>query len=277
MRAFIKQRTRFVFHEPHMRWIPVFDNVVSLCVLFVSIVSPVEITMTTEITFSMAYGIGLLCNVVFFADFLIKLFRTYRESFSAGGRWVKNRKKIIQHYARGWLLVDVLSFIPFDLPFALGTMDAGGFESTLRLLNLVKLIRVLKLIYALPRILGWLAARFGWSNALCEIVKFSLMLLLLIHYLACWWVWTGLNWTPTEGTTVCLAYEADGETCADYDEQPWIVYYSMDTYPMYRLYAVATYVSIVAIFGGVSSVSPQNFLEYCTLTMMMFAGGMAWA
>ena len=46
---------------------------------------------------------------------------------------------------------------------------------------------------------------------------------------------------------------------------------------MHRLYAVSVYVSIVAIFGGVSSVAPANFVEYCALSFMMMVGGLAWA
>ena len=90
------------------------------------------------------------------------------------------------------------------------------------------------------------------------------LLMLMIHYLACVWVYTGLRWERTEGVSTG-------------DEQSWIDAYGMRNYAMHRLYAVAIYVSIVAIFGGVSSVSPQNFAEYVTLTTMMFTGGMAWA
>ena len=54
-------------------------------------------------------------------------------------------------------------------------------------------------------------------------------------------------------------------------EKSWIVAYGMEGYEMHRLYAVSIYVAIVAIFGGVSSVSPQNFFEFICLSVMMLS------
>ena len=268
MRALVKKSRKRVFHPLTSRWLPVFDNAVGMCVLFVSVVSPVDITMGGRSSLTMVYLIGLVCNIVFFCDFLIKLNRVYREKRALGGRYVKDRRKILRNYLRGWLVVDLLSSIPFDLPFALGMADAGDFTRTMRLLNLIKLLRVFKLIETLPLMLAFLTQRRGWSNAGTEILKFGMLLLLMVHYLACLWAYTGLNWEATEGSTIM---EGPGA------EKSWIEAYHMEDYGMHRLYAVSTYVAIVAIFGGVSSVTPKNFAEYCVLTSMMFIGGMAWA
>ena len=106
--------------------------------------------------------------------------------------------------------------------------------------------------------------RAAGADVPAELLKFGIIFVLLTHYLACLWAFVGLNWEPTEGVS--------GE-----DEKSWIDAYGMLHYPLHRLYGVAFYVSIVAIFGGVSSVAPQNFLEYVSLTCMMFVGGLTWA
>ena len=70
---------------------------------------------------------------------------------------------------------------------------------------------------------------------------------------ACLWTFTGLKYVPS------AAGKAAGEST-------WIEEQGMDVYVdlgyTHRLYAVGTYVSIVAVFGGVSSVSPQNYYEF---------------
>ena len=261
MRELIRTKQSFVLLPQRHKWLTILDNVTSCCVLYVTVVTPLDITLRSSIEFNVTYSLNLVCNAVFFVDFLVKLNRAHRDKRSLGGRWVKDRRKILLRYLRGWMLVDILSFLPFDLPFALGLVEETAFATVLQLLGLIKLLRILKLISALPLLLNVLIQRFNWSNAATELLRFGLLLLLLIHYLACLWVYVGFNWTPTEG----LSSE---------DEMPWIDAYGMRHYTVFRLYAVATYVSIVAIFGGVSSVYPQNYGEYVALTIMMFVGGM---
>ena len=135
------------------------------------------------------------------------------------------------------------------MPLCLLWPLAGEFTQTMRLLNLIKLLRVIKLIETLPIMLGFLNSRFGWSHAGTEIFKFGLMMLLMIHYLACAWAFTGLNWEPTAGSTITEGLGA---------EQSWIDAYGMSNYEMHRLYAVSVYVSIVAVFGGVGSVTDSR-------------------
>mmetsp|Transcript_32450 Transcript_32450/g.85183 ORF Transcript_32450/g.85183 Transcript_32450/m.85183 type:complete len:695 (+) Transcript_32450:3-2087(+) len=266
MRAHIRRHHKLIFHPARHKWLTYFDNFVGGCVLFVSMVSPVDITMSTgdEIELSTVYLIGLFCNFVFALDCFIKLNRAYRDKTTSGARWIKDRRMIFLHYLRTWLVIDVLSSIPFDLPFALGMADAGNFTKTLRMANLVRLLRVVKLISTLPLMLTFMRSRLNWSNAATEILKFGILLLLMIHYLACLWAYTGLNWEATEGVT------SDGE-------QSWITANNMQGYAMHRLYAVSIYVAMVSMFGGVSSIAPQNFAEYVILTAMIFTGGMAWA
>ena len=125
MRLLIRQRQRYLFHPNKDRWLPWFDMLVGFCVLFITVVSPVDITMKDETTFSMVYAMGLICNAIFFCDFLVRLNRVYRDKRSLGGRWVKDRRRIFTHYLRGWFAIDLLSSIPFDLPFALKLVEEG--------------------------------------------------------------------------------------------------------------------------------------------------------
>ena len=87
----------------------------------------------------------------------------------------------------------------------------------------------------------------------------------MVHLMACAWGCVGLNWYPTEGLTV------------DEIERPWIEAYGYVGISTHRIYLLSMYVSVTAMFGGVSSITPQNFAEYMLLTTMMFLGSMVWA
>ena len=86
----------------------------------------------------------------------------------------------------------------------------------------------------------------------------------MAHILACAWGWVGLNWTPTPGDSL-------------ESEASWIDHYGMHEYSARRLYFVSMYVSVLAMFGGVGSITPQNFMEYSVLTAMLLFGSMVWA
>jgi len=78
------------------------------------------------------------------------------------------------------------------------------------------------------------------------------------------WAFLGLNWAPTEGFSL-------------ESEQAWVDAYGFTTYSTTRLYAVSLYVAVVSMFGGVGSISPQNYPEYVLLTAMMICGSLVWA
>ena len=84
-------------------------------------------------------------------------------------------------------------------------------------------------------------------------VQFMSVIVFIVHLLACAWAYCGLNWTRTEGKT------SDEETT-------WILagngVHSFVGYDATRLYSVSLYVAVVAMFGGVGSVQPQNYAEY---------------
>ena len=262
MRRHIRQMRSRVWTSP--RWISLLDMLVGFCTLFVSIVSPVDVTMSRQAKFGTVFLVGVISNAVFGFDCLVRFNRAYRDETSKGGRWVRNRRKICMRYLKGWFVIDVIAAMPLDLPFILGILDASSSGMAVRLVSLLRLVRCLKVIQVVPIVMNILLTRLAVSNSNAELLKFGIIFVLLTHYLACLWAFVGLNWEPTEGVS--------GE-----DEKSWIDAYGMLHYPLHRLYGVAFYVSIVAIFGGVSSVTPQNFVEYVALSVMMLLGGLTWA
>jgi len=225
----------------------------------------VDVTMSRSPSMNIVTMIGLACNGVFAIEVLTRFNRAYRETTSkGGGRWVRNRPLIIKHYLKTWFIIDVIAACPLDMPFVLGILDMSQPGALVRFVALLRVVRCMKVLHVLPTVIDILTTKLSLTNSSAELFKFAIMLVLLVHYLACFWCFVGLNWEPSEDSSAV-------------HEQPWIQAYGMEDYSMHRLYAVSMYVSIVAMFGGVSSVSPQNFVEYCALSSMMLVGGFTWA
>tara|TARA_B110001452_G_C15232388_1_gene426830 strand:+ start:798 stop:2603 length:1806 start_codon:yes stop_codon:yes gene_type:complete len=131
----------------------------------------------------------------------------------------------------------------------------------------VRLIKLLRILRA-SRIISRWKDYVGLSFAQVTMIEFVTMTVFLVHMMACLWAYIGINWQPTNGTTL------DFETT-------WIQFYGFDEYEergdLMRVYNIALFTSIVAMFGGVGSITPQNYAEYGVLSVMMLFGSFVWA
>lgn len=144
MRSHIKNTRRRVWFPNGQGGLPWLDPFVIISVLFISIVSPVEVTMRREVKANTLFWVAIGCNVVMICEFCVRFNTAYREPRAKGGRWVTNRRSIFMHYLKTWLLIDLISIIPFDLPFAMGVASEEEFTQTIKVLSLLRLLRILK-------------------------------------------------------------------------------------------------------------------------------------
>ena len=115
------------------------DMVVGCCVLFTSIVSPVDVTMSRAASMNAVFLIGLGCNAVFAVDCFVCFNRGFREEKGRnGGRWVRNRRQIISRYLKTWFIVDLAAMCPLDLPFVLGIIDSSDPGLMVRAVSLLR-------------------------------------------------------------------------------------------------------------------------------------------
>jgi hypothetical protein len=108
-------------------------------------------------------------------------------TYRARGVEILDRKQCTEHYARRLLAVDVLAAVPFDLLawvlIGNGHLLGGSLVLALRLL---RLLRIVRLFVILKR---WEA--FSWSNpSVLRVIKYFVSILLLIHWLACFWFYS---------------------------------------------------------------------------------------
>ena len=56
--------------------------------------------------------VELVVNILFFIDFVVNCISAYYDS---EGTLITNRCSIIWNYAKTWMLIDFISFFPFDI------------------------------------------------------------------------------------------------------------------------------------------------------------------
>ena len=87
-----------------------------------------------------------------------------------------DQKEAIRRYLKGWFALDFLALLPWD---ALPLIFKFDSSSGLRLPKLLKLLRLMK-------ILGWsFGANMGVKYGVVRLIKFTVMLCAIAHWLAC--------------------------------------------------------------------------------------------
>ena len=227
--------------------------------------------------------------------FEILFLLTVGETQRKGGMMVYDNRKIMRNYLRGWFGLDVFTVIPFDLIFtgvasaARVTVDANMFR-LLRMLRLLKLARILRASRIISRWQDHIAVSF----ALMSLVKFSFLIMVLAHWLACAWGFVGAKWSELPEAARASAgmgpaarsNDSDGGS-PKADLGTWTGYHTEmtwrqkagvpDTVNEYELYGISLYVALNNIFGGSCEIHPGNYPEFYVQAVMLLTGSSVWA
>jgi hypothetical protein len=120
--------------------------------------------------------VNSVIDVAFIVDIFLALNTAYFDADS--GKWVVSRPRIFFNYLTSWMLLDVLSVLPWEL------MQLNGNTSVLRLakcMRLLKLLRVLKQ----PRIMARLNKHCTIRAEMMTVLKYCLIFCFQIHFGAC--------------------------------------------------------------------------------------------
>jgi CRP-like cAMP-binding protein len=116
-----------------------------------------------------------LVDIFFFADMLINFRLTYLDK--SIGLWVTDHRRIQWRYIRGWLVIDLVSLLPWDL---LVNQKRMKLIKLLKLAKLAKLLRILRTV----SVIDLIKKEFGryW-----EFAKMFAAMTTWIHWIACMW------------------------------------------------------------------------------------------
>eukprot|EP00451_Oxyrrhis_marina_P008677 CAMPEP_0204323840 /NCGR_PEP_ID=MMETSP0469-20131031/9749_1 /ASSEMBLY_ACC=CAM_ASM_000384 /TAXON_ID=2969 /ORGANISM="Oxyrrhis marina" /LENGTH=546 /DNA_ID=CAMNT_0051305385 /DNA_START=34 /DNA_END=1674 /DNA_ORIENTATION=- len=187
-----------------------------------------------------------------------------------GTRWVRDPAKIRNLYLRSWFIIDFLSVLPFDvLALTMGEgARAAKLARLLRVLRLLKLIRVLRA----SRVFQRYRTRLSVAYAKLELVKFVVVILACVHWMACVW---GMLLSFVEKDEVCDPRDpVEGCKPTWFSESMGSEFKAPDIgeYTASLHWAVMTLTSI-----GYGDIAPQNNLEYTVGVVLMVIGASTWA
>ena len=273
MRARLAMNYSYVI-LPNHKYLQRWDLVTMLALIFTALVTPVEVGFTSKalgITDAL-FIVNRSVDLVFICDLVLQFNLSYRDELK-GGQLIKSRKAIARRYLRGWFSVDFVSVIPFEL---LPVPPSFKMMRLIRLLRLLKLARVLKA----SRMLARYETVIDLTYAQRDMVKFSIMIIVMAHWLACLW---GLVDTMARGprdtdtmTWVTYAlkswdHEADAE--GNFDTS-----YSFDIASVHDRYVVSLYFVMYMLTSiGFGDISATTMPEYYVCTLMMVVSAIFWA
>nr|QQY02582.1 potassium voltage-gated channel subfamily H member 2 [Cryptocotyle lingua] len=204
-------------------------------------------------------AIDFFVDIMFIIDILINFRTTY---VNKNDELISDPGRIAIHYFKGWLLIDVVAAIPFDL-IQIGAQT----DDMVKLIGLLKTARLLRLVRVVRKLDRY--SEYGAAVLMLLMATF----VLIAHWLACIWyfvghiqrqkheIWTG--WLDTLATQI---------------QQPY-VNRSMLGPAIQAKYITALYFTFSSLtsvgFGNVSpNTNPEKIFSICVMLVgsLMYAG-----
>lgn len=161
-----------------------WDVVVGLLVLYVSIAVPIEIGFDLQRN-AARRAASIFITIIFGMDIVVNFFTVYVDKERQ--ELELNRVRIAQRYLSFWFWIDAASTLPFDLIITSSGKDSR--TQTLRFVRILRLARVAKL----SRLFNLDYLEHILDPAVVNLVIILTRLIYFVHLLACLWHFIGLN------------------------------------------------------------------------------------
>ena len=280
LREHIRRRRKWTL-DPHSWTVSRWDAATTVALLFTAIVTPFEVGVLHALPLEESltdplFWLNRVVDIIFLMDIVLQSFIAFQEPVENGGRWVYNNWRILGHYARGWMLLDVVTAVPVD--FIVSFYDSGehddaggGMLQLIRMLRLVKLGRILRA----SRIFHRWQAYLGMTFSVMALLEFMVLVTVMAHWLACLWVLFGRSQ---------FHVLSDGTNGANYGDphaafgSNWLSKAGLEDATPRQVYGVALYIAFSNIFSGsCGTIPPASPSEYYIQSLMMLVGSSVWA
>ena len=244
---------------------------VCFALVYTAVVTPAEVGFVTDedkVNDYMAlFGVNMFVNAIFLCDVALQFFLHYQLPKEKGLTWVRNHKRIVTHYLKGYFCLDFFSSIPFG---ALGMMfPAMGDLAAARLLRLLRLAKLLRIMRS-SRLINRYRADMSVSYGIIQLWGFVILAVIACHWMACLWGYTANASSSGFGNSWMTAFVR-----GDDDDNPlpkWNIRNPKHQYVISLYFAIMTLTTV-----GYGDVLAQNISEYALMIVMMFLGGFMWA
>lgn len=176
--------------HPQSKFKRIWDSIMIFLLLYTATIMPYRIAFIEGMIYDSWWWLDNVLNLLFFIDFLVNCFSAYYDEYD---NLIYNHKKIIFNYFRGWMMVDLIGCLPFDL--FLESTTSSGYNNLLRLFRLPRLYRLLriskifKLIqqYKNSEIFMKIQDFFNIKQSVARLIGVFVTVLICVHIFACMW------------------------------------------------------------------------------------------
>jgi len=180
---------RWYILMPNNRFRRMWEVLIILLLLYVVVAVPFRVCFDTE-----ASGGALLLDWVVDALFILDVFINFFCAYQgANGEYVTDHKMIIMHYARTWMLLDIVASIPF-YQFLDADSDAqlnrlGKIARLPKLVRLIRMLRLLKLLRVMKLVRLFNAwEQYNWLDVgIARMFKVVFGIFMVTHLIGCFW------------------------------------------------------------------------------------------
>lgn len=164
---------------------------ISLLLLYTCIVSPYRVCVVETDSPDWTYA-DITVDCLFFLDIILNSLQAY---YDENCNLITDRKKTLLNYAKSWMFIDIISCLPLQYTLTdknySGLLRISRVSKLYKLAKLVRFVRMIKLVNKNNKIMKYVSSLFKVHIALERLIWFLITFLLLVHILACLWVFIG--------------------------------------------------------------------------------------
>jgi CRP-like cAMP-binding protein len=181
--------------KPNNRFKIFWNIIISITLLYTATIMPYSTVFLESNEYDAWFYIEIIMDGLFFIDILINFNSAF---YASDGTLVQDRKKVCLKYIKSWLIVDVISCIPFGYIGKVQTGYQSPNSTSSSMLNLLrvpkfyKLFRITRFIKMLKHynnrdILEKFQDMFGIKLSAMKFITSMLSIVMSVHIVSCFW------------------------------------------------------------------------------------------
>jgi hypothetical protein len=247
---------------PDGKFSTLWDLFITLLVILSCIIAPYMMAFSDgDNTTSGLFYLDSTINILFAIDIVLRFFTAYIDDDSLELRDAK--VDIAMDYVKGWFFIDLISVIPFDLIFSYSNVNRITRFSRLgrisKIVRMIKMVRLLKIAKVHSKLMKNFQQVVQIAGGLERLVFLLLIFLILIHVIACLWIFIAKF---DEGSKENWIYSKNFVDMGNYDLYVTSFYFSVTTIVTVGygdITAISSTEKIVAVFLMIIGVIAFSF------------------
>ena len=183
--------------DPENKFVSYWNLFLSGVLMYTATIMPITTVFYETGNLDKWFAIEIFIDIVFLIDLMLNMNTGY---ISAGGDLISSRKKVIIRYIKGWLLVDMISCIPFEYIETDNSSSSVRYSSVAKLLRVPKFYKLLRLARVLKMFKHYKRSNFFetfkdfFRINQCSMRLFTSIttIVICVHIASCFWCYISI-------------------------------------------------------------------------------------